>query len=189
MSLADTRDPQHPYPSSGSRLAKAVLDRIGAAVLLLPCAPWLLLVATLLWFQDDGPVLTRETRVGQWGRCFDVLRFRTGATGVGAALRRFNLDELPQLINVLKGDMSFVGPRPRHPEQARLEQPYPWLSVKPGLTHPWLPGSPPRTRENASLALDGYMRNWSVGTDLRIMWHALRGALGGTATGTAGDRS
>jgi lipopolysaccharide/colanic/teichoic acid biosynthesis glycosyltransferase len=189
MSLAHTRDPQHPHPSSGSRLGKAVLDRVGAAVLLLPCAPWLLLIATLLWFQDDRPVLTRETRMGQGGRHFDLLRFRTGATGVGAALRRYNLDELPQLINVLKGDMSFVGPRPRHPEQGRGEGHYPWLFVKPGLTRPWLPDSAPRTHENALLALDRYMRDWSVATDLRIMWHALRSALWGTTTGAAGDRS
>jgi lipopolysaccharide/colanic/teichoic acid biosynthesis glycosyltransferase len=189
MSLADTRDPQHPHPSTGSYLAKAVLDRIGAAVLLVPCTPWLLLIATLLWFQDDRPVLTRETRIGQGGRRFGLLRFRTDATGVGAVLRRYNLDELPQLINVLKGDMSFVGPRPRHPEQARVEQPYPWLAVKPGLTRPWLPDSAPRTGETASLALDRYLRTWSVGTDLRIMWHALRSAVAGTATRAAGDRS
>jgi lipopolysaccharide/colanic/teichoic acid biosynthesis glycosyltransferase len=156
---------------------------MGAALLLLPCAPWLLLIATVLWFQDDRPVITRQTRVGQWGRRFDLLRFRTGATRLGAALHRYNLDELPQLINVLKGDLSFVGPRPRDPEESGVEQLYPWLSVKPGLVRPWLSHSTPRTEEGASLALDRYLRNWSVGMDLRIMWRSLRNALRGTASG------
>jgi lipopolysaccharide/colanic/teichoic acid biosynthesis glycosyltransferase len=187
MSLAHTRGPQHPHPSTGSQLAKAVFDRLGAAVLLVPCAPWLLLIATVLWLQGDRPVLSKETRVGQYGRGFHLLRFRTGATRVGAALRRYNLDELPQLINVLNGDMSFVGPGPRDLEEARVERPYPWLAVKPGLARPWGSDGAPGTQESASLELDRYVRNWSVVTDLRIMWHSLRNAVGGTVTGPAGD--
>ena len=112
MSLAPAQGhgPQQPRRPTGSPVSKAVLDRFGAALLLLLCGLWLLLIAQLLWLQDDRPVLARETRVGQWGRRFELLRFRTDDRRVGAALRRYNLDELPQLINVVKGDMSLRRP-------------------------------------------------------------------------------
>jgi exopolysaccharide production protein ExoY len=176
MSLARADLPAHPEPPAGQHVSKAVLDRVGAAVLLLLGGPWLLLVAMLLWIQDDGPVLARDRRIGQWGRRFDLLRFRTDASRVGTALDRSHLDELPQLINVLKGDMSLVGPRPptpgdlsRDPDRCR------WLSVKPGLIGPWPSGRAPRSPEHASVELDRYLRSWSPTTDLTILWHSLRG--------------
>jgi lipopolysaccharide/colanic/teichoic acid biosynthesis glycosyltransferase len=172
---------RQPHPAAGRPLAKAALDRGGAAVLLLLCAPWLLLIAVLLWFRDDGPVLTRTRHVGQWGRTFDLLRFRTGDSRMGAALRRYNLDGLPQLVNVLKGELSFVGPRaPAESDRWNLSRPYPWLSVTPGLIGPWVSGRAPGTRENASVELDRYMRNWSLTVDLTILWHSLRDALRGS---------
>jgi lipopolysaccharide/colanic/teichoic acid biosynthesis glycosyltransferase len=183
MSLAPAYGPQQPHRPAGSPVTKAVLDRLGAALVLLPCAPWLLLIALLLWLQDDRPVLVRETRVGQWGRRFDLLRFRTDDRRVGAALRRYGLDELPQLINVVKGDMSFVGPRPAASGDGGVADPHLWLSVKPGLTGPWLSSRTPSTRESASVELDRYMRNWSLTTDLTILWHSLRDALGRSTTG------
>ncbi len=186
MSLDGLRQPP---PVAGRSLTKSVLDRGGAAVLLVLCAPWLLLIAVLLWIQDDGPILARDRRVGQWGRAFDLLRFRTSASPTGAALRRYNLDDLPQLVNVLKGDMSFVGPRARPDDGLPgAPAPYPWLSVKPGLIGPWVSGRAPRTRENASAELERYLRNWSLTVDLTILWHSLCAALRGPVSGRSGDR-
>jgi lipopolysaccharide/colanic/teichoic acid biosynthesis glycosyltransferase len=178
MSLAPAYGPQQPHRAAGSPVSKAVLDRIGATLVLLPCVPWLLLIAALLWLQDDRPVLVRETRVGQWGRRFDLLRFRTDDRRVGTVLRRSGLDELPQLINVMKGDMSFIGPRPAASVEGRVVDPHLWLALKPGLTGPWLSSRPPSTRESASVELDRYLRNWSPTRDLTILWHSLRDALG-----------
>jgi len=181
---------RQPHPAAGRPLAKAALDRGGAAVLLLLCAPWLLLIAVLLWFEDDSPVLNRTRHVGQWGRTFHLLRFRTGASRMGAALRRYNLDDLPQLVNVLKGELSFVGPRaPAESDRWSASFPYPWLSVKPGLVGPWVSGRAPRTRENASVEVEQYLRNWSLTGDLTILWHSLREALRRQLSGGAGDLS
>ncbi|SNR76873.1 sugar transferase [Blastococcus mobilis] len=177
-----------PHPATDRPLAKAVLDRGGAAVLLVLCAPWLLLIALLLWIQEDGPVLARDRRVGQWGRSFDLLRFRTGVSRTGAALRRYNLDDLPQLVNVLKGDLSFVGPRaPAGDAWPGIPAPYPWLSVKPGLIGPWVSGRAPRTRETAAIELERYLQNWSLTVDLTILWHSLCAALRGPVSGRTGD--
>jgi lipopolysaccharide/colanic/teichoic acid biosynthesis glycosyltransferase len=180
---------RQPHPAAGRPLAKAALDRGGAAVLLLLCAPWLLLIAAILWFEDDSPVLTRARHVGQWGRTFHLLRFRTGDSRMGAALRRYNLDDLPVLLNVLKGELSFVGPR-APAERDRWSAPLacPWLSVKPGLIGPWVSGRAPRTLENASVELERYVQNWSLTVDLAILWHSLRQALRGWLSGgAAGD--
>jgi exopolysaccharide production protein ExoY len=184
MSLAPADRPRPPRPPARHHLAKEVLDRVGAAVLLILAAPWLLIIALLLWVQDGGPVLARASRMGRWGRTFSLVRFHTTATGMGAALRRYNLDELPQLINVLKGDMSFVGPRPPAPsEHEDVAEGCPGLSVKPGLIRPWPSSRSPRSRESASVELDRYLRTWSPSVDLAIVWRSLREALRGPATG------
>lgn len=185
MSLAPAQGHGHQQPRrpTASPVSKAALDRFGAALLLLICGLWLLLIALLLWLQDDRPVLAREPRVGQWGRCFELLRFRTDDRALGAALRRYNLDELPQLINVVKGDMSLVGPRPAPPGDARAADAHLWLAVKPGLTGPWLSSQAPRTREDASIELDRYLRNWSLGSDLAILLCSVREALRRPTTG------
>jgi lipopolysaccharide/colanic/teichoic acid biosynthesis glycosyltransferase len=184
MSLAPADRPQPPRPPAGHRLAKEVFDRVGAATLLLLTAPWLVLVALLLWLQDAGPVLVRTGRTGRWGRPFRLLHFRTGASGLGAALRRYHLDELPQLINVLKGDMSFVGPRPPAPgDRQDLADNCSWLSVKPGLLRPWPASRSPRSPEGASLELDRYLRHWSPTVDVAIVWRSLREAFHWPATG------
>jgi lipopolysaccharide/colanic/teichoic acid biosynthesis glycosyltransferase len=168
-------------------LRKAVLDRLGAAVLLLLCGPGILLITMLLWLHDDGPIFVRERRMGEWGRSFSLLRFRTPASALGAALRRHSLDELPRLINVVKGDMSLVGPRPpAAANRRRSQQGLPLLSMKPGLTGPWPAGRGPRTREDSSVELDRYLRNWSPAGDLAILWQWLREAVRGPASGTGG---
>ncbi len=133
-------------------MTKVLLDRVCAAaalVLLLPL--WLLVAAAIAW--DDGlPIFFRQTRIGRGNIPFQLLKFRSmrprapgpritaendpRLTRVGAFLRRYKLDELPQLWNVLKGDMSLVGPRPEVPAFVDFQDPV-WqtvLQVRPGIT-------------------------------------------------------
>lgn len=138
-------------------MTKRLLDIVAASVGLLLLAPLLGVIALWVRVDSDGPALYRQTRVGQGGVHFQILKFRSmtyarspaaGApqitassdpriTRAGRFLRRFKLDELPQLINVLRGDMSLVGPRPEVPQYVDL---YPAdarseiLSVRPGIT-------------------------------------------------------
>jgi lipopolysaccharide/colanic/teichoic acid biosynthesis glycosyltransferase len=129
-----------------------IFDAVCAAGGLMVLTPVLLAVAVLVLWDDGPPVFFSQMRVGRRGKLFRIWKFRTmraGAKGsaitaasdgritrVGAALRRCKLDELPQLFNVLKGDMSLVGPRPEAPEFVQLEAPI-WqavLQVRPGVT-------------------------------------------------------
>ena len=138
--------------------SKRLLDVIGAAIGMFMAAPMMAMVATAIRLTSPGPVLYHQSRVGQHGRIFTLHKFRsmrddaeasTGpvwskpgdvrVTKVGRFLRRTRLDELPQLWNVLKGDMSFVGPRPERPEfVARLTRDIPFYPqrhvIRPGLT-------------------------------------------------------
>jgi exopolysaccharide biosynthesis polyprenyl glycosylphosphotransferase len=137
--------------------ATRVLDLVLAAALFVVTLPFLMLCALLVLVFDGRPVLYRQVRLGQYGRRFEVLKLRTmrrdaegegpmfavpddpRATRVGRVLRRLRMDELPQLVNVLRGDMSLVGPRPERPEfVADLAREIPFysfrLAVPPGLT-------------------------------------------------------
>jgi exopolysaccharide biosynthesis polyprenyl glycosylphosphotransferase len=140
-----------------TRLAKRSFDLIGASLALVLSAPLLPIIALFVRL-TPGPVMFRQTRLGEGGRLFEIYKFRTmrtdaeepgqpvwagerdpRVTPVGRVLRRTHLDELPQLWNVLKGDMSLVGPRPERPEFVRLlEESIPFWSrrllIKPGLT-------------------------------------------------------
>ena len=134
------------------RLATEALDRIGAAVLLIVLAPVIVAVAVGVRIESRGPALFRCRRIGQGGREFDMLKFRKmhdGASGaaltspddgrftrLGRFLAKSKLDELPQLWNVLRGEMSLVGPRPEDREFVRLQgQAYEEIcKVKPGMT-------------------------------------------------------
>jgi len=144
---------QHVY----ARWSKRAFDIIVAAIGLLLVAPLLPVIAFLVW-RTEGPMIYRQTRLGEGGRPFTVYKFRTmvcdaeapdrpqwatecdqRATPIGRFLRRTHLDEIPQLWNVLKGDMSMVGPRPERPEfVAMLEASTPFwnrrLLIKPGVT-------------------------------------------------------
>jgi lipopolysaccharide/colanic/teichoic acid biosynthesis glycosyltransferase len=138
-------------------MAKRLFDLLAAGLGLIVLSPLLLGIAVWIRRDSPGPALFRQTRVGRGGRPFAIVKFRTmtadaatrgpaitvGAdrriTAVGAFLRRTKLDELPQLINVLRGEMSLVGPRPEVPAYVAL-----WpedlrslvLSVRPGMTDP-----------------------------------------------------
>jgi lipopolysaccharide/colanic/teichoic acid biosynthesis glycosyltransferase len=149
-------------------IAKAALDVLLAAFVLLVLAPVLALIALAIWVQDPGaPVLFRQLRCGRGGRQFELLKFRTmvrdaealkealrersvvawpdfrlpndpRVTRLGRFLRRSSLDELPQLVNVLRGEMSLVGPRPTSFDAGTYEL---WqtgrLDFRPGITGPW----------------------------------------------------
>jgi lipopolysaccharide/colanic/teichoic acid biosynthesis glycosyltransferase len=140
-------------PSAASNTARRAVDLLAAAVIGLITAPIWALTAAAVRFVDGAPVLHRAMRVGRGGACFTLYKFRTmgSSTGpsvtahgdrritrTGSFLRRTKIDELPQLWNVARGDMSLVGPRPEDPryveryshEQRRL------LAVAPGLTSP-----------------------------------------------------
>ena len=140
------------------RFTQRLLDLVASSVLLLLALPVMLLAALMIRLESGGPVLYRQERVGQHGRTFDMLKFRSmrtdaeqdgqarwasaadaRVTRVGHFLRRHRIDELPQLLNVLRGDMSLVGPRPERPcFVATLSHKLPHYnlrhSVKPGIT-------------------------------------------------------
>lgn len=185
MSLAPASRHDQPHTPIPHLRAKTLLDRVGAATLLLLAAPWLGAIALAIWFDDGGPVLRRERRLGLWGREFSLLRFRTTAwsgrqegdvTRVGAFLRRHALDGLPQLINVLRGDLSFIGPRPPAPGPRTDEWPTAGPVMKPGLAAPWDRRSTPRSVEEESLELERYLDSWTLRSDLTILWRWLREA-------------
>jgi lipopolysaccharide/colanic/teichoic acid biosynthesis glycosyltransferase len=182
---------------------------LAAAHLLPPLLPvWLLLwtvIPLAIWLEDRGPVFFRQRRVGKTGHEFAFLKFRTMAPGaeeaglvtadrdprvtrVGRFLRRTALDELPQTVNILRGDMSFVGPRAlpteMHKDATREEPRFPErLQVVPGLTgisQLYLPRHcPPRRRLGYDLV---YIRKASLWLDIRLMllaaWTTLTGRWG-----------
>jgi len=138
-------------------MSKRLFDLVGAALALLLLAPLLLVIAIAVKLDSRGPVFFRQERVGRHGRLFRIHKFRTmvadapargpqitvGAdariTRTGSLLRHYRLDELPQFIDVLRGDMSLVGPRPEVPRYVALypqEMKAKVLSVRPGITDP-----------------------------------------------------
>ncbi len=137
-------------------MLKRLLDIVGSGALLLALFPLFVVIAALIKLDSPGPVFFRQRRLGRKGRPFEICKFRTmifkqndnslkvtikrdpRLTRIGRILRRYDLDELPTLINVLKGDMSIVGPRPEVPEflPYYTEEQKHLFSVKPGLTDP-----------------------------------------------------
>jgi lipopolysaccharide/colanic/teichoic acid biosynthesis glycosyltransferase len=180
---------------------RRAVDVVVATTVLVLAAPLLALAAIAIRLESRGPVVYRQRRVGLGGHEFDVLKLRTMVAGaermgsglavdagdaritrVGALLRRSSLDELPNLVNVIRGEMSLIGPRPTVPSQVALydERQRGRLAVKPGLTG-WaqvhgrasLPWS-----ERIELDLY-YIEHRSLALDARILARTLRALLGG----------
>jgi len=186
-----------------NQIVKRVFDVVGAAVLLLATG-WLFpIIAWLIKREDHGPALYSQIRLGLDGRSFKLYTFRAmriddpdngqgkwtrtddpRVTRIGAILRRYNLDELPQLFNVIKGDMSLVGPRPEQPEFVdRFKSRYPEYQarhrVRAGLTG-WaqVNGLRGDTSIRQRVVHDlYYIENWSLALDLKILWRTFRLAL------------
>jgi exopolysaccharide biosynthesis polyprenyl glycosylphosphotransferase len=182
---------------------KRLMDVVGALVGLVLFSPLLAWIALRIKLDSPGPVLFRQERVGQEGRRFRILKFRTMAvdaeqhreelrarslytdarlfkvrddprvTRVGRWLRRMSLDELPQLINVLKGAMSFVGPRPPLPCEVELYEThhYARFDVKPGMTGPWQVGGRNDVVDFEEIVRleTAYIRRWSLWADIVIL--------------------
>jgi exopolysaccharide biosynthesis polyprenyl glycosylphosphotransferase len=200
---------EHPRLHGGIRIVKELFDRLGAMFLLVVLGPVLLGVALCVRATSRGPVLFRQVRVGRDGGEFRIFKFRSmyvdaearlaelkhlnehdgvlfkirddpRVTPVGRWLRRFSLDELPQLLNVVAGQMSLVGPRPPLPQEVAA---YPAdvrrrLAVKPGMTGLWQVSGRSDLSWEEAVRLDlRYVENWSLSLDLVILLRTMTAVL------------
>jgi exopolysaccharide biosynthesis polyprenyl glycosylphosphotransferase len=183
------------------RVFKRLFDTVASAFLLLLLAPLMVIIALLIRIESPGPVFFRQERIGEHGRRFKMLKFRSmyqdaeqrwlevarrdtngrlvhktnddpRVTRIGRKLRRTSLDELPQLINVLRGEMSLVGPRPEMPYIALEYEPWQWqrFRVPPGITGWWQVNG--RSDKPMHLHTEDdlyYIQNYSFWLDLRIL--------------------
>lgn len=190
----------HPQSPAWQRAIKRGADIVLSCVLVVLSAPLMLPIMLLVWRETKGSAIFRQDRIGYQGRPFTIYKFRTMYVSaepyaaapetrqdarigrIGGWLRRTSLDELPQLVNVIKGDMSLVGPRP---EMRQFVEKYePWqrrrLDVKPGLTGLWqiLGRKDIPLRENIEYDLY-YMLNWSIWLDFVIILKTIPVAISG----------
>ena len=184
---------------------KRLVDMIGAGTALVASAPLIGLAALAIWLEDGGPIFFKQTRCGLYGRRFSMIKLRTMCvnaeerksdliklnemdgpvfklkldpriTKVGAFLRRYSLDELPQFWNVVYGQMSLVGPRPPVPEEVvdyeiseRRR-----LSMRPGITCIWQVGGRNEIGFSEWVKLDlQYIDSWSLALDIKILAQTL----------------
>lgn len=201
-----------PTLEGGQRVAKRLFDVLAAGVLLVLASPALVAIALAVKVASPGPALFRQERVGMQGSHFHMLKFRSMVvdaeqrlgdlkgqnegsgvlfkikndpriTPVGKFLRKYSLDELPQLLNVLTGSMSLVGPRPPLPKEVEsYEQDVRRrLLVKPGLTGLWQVSGRSNLSWQDSVRLDlYYVENWSLAGDLVILLKTARAVFAGT---------
>jgi exopolysaccharide biosynthesis polyprenyl glycosylphosphotransferase len=192
----------HPEFAGARWLIKSAFDRIVAALVLIALLPLLAALAVAIKLDDGGPMLFRQTRIGKDGKPFTVYKFRTmvvdaeqrltdvlalndgdgllfkirkdpRVTRTGEWLRHRSFDELPQLINVLIGDMSLVGPRPALPSETDCYGHHVRrrLAVKPGITGLWQVSGRSDLPWDEAVRLDvRYVENWSFVLDLQILW-------------------
>jgi exopolysaccharide biosynthesis polyprenyl glycosylphosphotransferase len=195
-----------PAFDGGKHVLKRVLDALVSAVGIAIVLPMGVAIAILIAWDSPGPALFRQERVGRDGRTFTMLKFRTmcetatedlaglldrnegsgvlfkmkndpRVTRVGRVLRKYSLDELPQLWNILKGDMSLVGPRPPLPSEVNEYEEHVGrrLYIKPGLTGMWQVNGRSDLSWQESVRLDlYYVENWSLIGDLVILWRTLK---------------
>jgi exopolysaccharide biosynthesis polyprenyl glycosylphosphotransferase len=189
---------------------KRAFDIVGSAVLLILLSPLLLVVALLVKVTSPGPVLYRQERIGLNGHPFDMLKFRSmrvnadadlatllaaqgrgdtplfklendpRVTSVGHLLRKYSLDEFPQLFNVLFGSMSLVGPRPQREGEVALYDAAARrrLLLKPGMSGLWQVGGRSSLGWEDAIRLDlYYVENWSLTSDIVILWRTVRAVL------------
>lgn len=182
-------------------MAKRTLDIVGASIAILLAAPVMALAAAAIWLEDRGPVTYSSDRAGRRGEQFEMHKFRSmvanaeqlkeaiaaqnersgplfkvsddpRVTKVGKFIRETSIDELPQLFNVLKGEMSLVGPRPalQEEQEAFDEELRERFKVRPGITGLWQVEARSNAAFNAYRRLDlHYVENWNLGLDLRIL--------------------
>jgi len=192
-------------------IVKFVLDYVLAIASLIVLSPFLVLIAILIKIDSPGPILHRRLVMGLNGKQFHALKFRTMATNgneilenypklkeelarnhklkndpritrIGAFLRKFSLDELPQLFNVLKRDMSMVGPRMISPEEVSMYKQFDMnlLTVLPGITGLWQVSGRSDISYDERVRLDMfYIRNWSIWLDLQILFQTIPAVLKG----------
>jgi exopolysaccharide biosynthesis polyprenyl glycosylphosphotransferase len=195
----------HPELEGFRLVVKDLFDRCAAAAALIMLAPLMAVLAITIWLSDRGPAFFTQVRVGKNGREFRIYKFRTMVidaeqrkaelmarnendgilfklrkdpriTAIGGHLRRWSVDELPQLFNVFLGDMSLVGPRPALPDEAAkyAEHVHRRLVVKPGLTGLWQVNGRSNLSWDESVRLDlRYVENWSFALDLQILWKTI----------------
>jgi lipopolysaccharide/colanic/teichoic acid biosynthesis glycosyltransferase len=184
-------------------IVKRALDVLLAASLLPALSPLMCAIALLVKATSPGGAFFRQVRVGKDGRCFTIYKFRTMInratppgndpypTRVGRLLRKSSLDELPQLFNVLKGDMSFVGPRPDLPHHVERYSPFQRqrLRMRPGITG-WAQVNGRNKiswEERIKLDVD-YVQSWSLLRDLGIVFTTFRVVLAGRGADGSGKR-
>jgi exopolysaccharide biosynthesis polyprenyl glycosylphosphotransferase len=202
----------HPQLSGPRQVVKDLFDRSAAGFGMLMLSPLLLAIAVMIRLSDRGPAMFTQTRVGKDGQPFKIYKFRTmvvdaearlaeiraqsdsdgvlfkmrrdpRVTALGVKLRQWSLDELPQLINVLRGEMSLVGPRPALPEEAAMYADHVRrrLVVKPGLTGMWQVNGRSDLSWDETVRLDlRYVENWSFVLDLQILWKTMSVILHGS---------
>ncbi len=203
---------ERPVLKGSRRVFKVLFDYLLALTLLTVLSPLMLALAALIRITSKGPALFRQTRVGTGGREFTVYKFRSmvldaearlaglthqdegngvlfkirsdpRVTRIGAILRRYSLDELPQLLNVLRGNMSLVGPRPPLPKEVAgySADEIRRLRVRPGMTGLWQVSGRSDLTWEESLRLDlRYIDNWSMSLDLSILWRTFRAVMQGS---------
>jgi exopolysaccharide biosynthesis polyprenyl glycosylphosphotransferase len=200
---------EEPHFTGWRRIVKRISDLVLTSVGLLMISPLLLVIAAVVKLQDGGPVIFRQARIGREGKPFTMLKFRSmvvdaedrklalmqhnegkgglfklnadpRVTRFGRFLRRFSLDELPQLVNVLTGSMSLVGPRP-HLASELAQMPSEAIRrslVTPGLTGLWQVSGRSDLEGDDAIRLDlRYVENWSLSLDLQILWKTIFAVL------------
>jgi exopolysaccharide biosynthesis polyprenyl glycosylphosphotransferase len=208
LPLLHVEAPQYEGPL---RLVKDVFERLFALLGIVLLFPFFLVIAALIKITSKGPVIYRQERVGKGGTSFQMAKFRSmvvdadellerlapanngngvlfklredpRVTRIGRWLRRYSVDELPQLLNVVRGEMSLVGPRPPLPTEVAQygEDVRRRLLVKPGMTGLWQVSGRSDLSWEDSVRLDlYYVENWSLTQDLMILWKTARAVFGG----------